>query len=46
VGEGSVGIKSVELFLRLHSSESGDNVITLIAVDDLEAWNIIYDVKK
>jgi hypothetical protein len=46
VGEGSVGVESVELFLRLHSSESGDDAITLITIDNLETRNIIYDVKS
>ena len=30
VGEGSVGVKSVELFLRLHSSESSDDAVALV----------------
>jgi hypothetical protein len=36
VGGASVGVESVELFLRLHSSESGDDAVALVGVDDLE----------
>jgi hypothetical protein len=46
VGEGSVGVESVELFLRLHSSESGDDIVALVGTDDLEARNLVYDVEK
>lgn len=46
MGEGFVGVESAELFLRLHSSGSGDDAVALIGVDDLEARNVVCDVEK
>ena len=46
MGERAVGIESVELLLRLNSSECRDDAIALFAVCDLETGDIVCDVAE